>query len=55
MSTVYRGILSDATVVAVEQLGIQPGEINKDGEKVLEEGFETLAQARDWTLVKVVD
>ena len=54
MSTVYRGILSDATEVAVKRLGIQPGEINEAGEKVLEEGFETLAQPRDWTLVKVI-
>ncbi|KAG0627992.1 hypothetical protein M758_2G242300 [Ceratodon purpureus] len=54
MSTVYRGVLPDATVVAVKRLGIQPGEVNEPGEKVLGEGLANLAQVRDWTLVKVV-
>jgi LRR receptor-like serine/threonine-protein kinase FLS2 len=54
MSTSYRGVLPDATVVAVKRLGIQPGEINEAGEKVLDDGFAALAQVRDWTLVKVV-
>lgn len=53
-STVYRGVLQDATVVAVKRLGIQPGEISEGGEKVLDDGFAALTQVRDWTLVKVL-
>lgn len=53
-STVYRGVLVDATVVAVKRFGIRRGEIDVAAEKVLAEAFETLGTVRHWTAVKVL-
>lgn len=53
MSTVYRGTLQDNSLVAIKRLAI-----NKKAEataiKALETEFETLAQIRHWSLVKVL-
>lgn len=53
MSTVYRGTLQDDSLVAVKRLAINNKAEDK-AIKALETEFETLAQIRHWSLVKVL-